>query len=72
MSKRPRCCSIVQRATANSSRKRPNGEHRFFDGDRCLNKASFIDREGDGWCWLHAQDERMQEEYGPFTRIGKP
>lgn len=66
---RPRCCGKVGYETANSSRLRPNGEPRYYDSDRCLNLASYVDKEGDYWCWLHIRNPHVEHDYGPFKRI---
>ncbi len=64
-----RCCSLVQRYTANSSRRRPDGTPRYMDGDQCLNKAKYLDVDGDGWCALHAANETIRDTFGPFRPI---
>jgi hypothetical protein len=63
------CCARVTYETANSSVSRPNGEPRYFDGAQCQNRIQFVDKDGDGWCWVHARNPHNIENYGPFEEI---
>ena len=63
------CCCRVQYETYNSSRKLASGEYRFEHGETCMNKASYVDKDGDFWCWRHAKIQRFIDEWGPFVKI---
>lgn len=39
---------------------------------KCERPARWRDKDGDGWCGLHASKSEVLDKFGPMNRIGKP
>jgi hypothetical protein len=61
------CAASVPYATEQSGRRMADGKKRYLKGPRCQKRGIYVDRDGDYWCHIHAENPNVIADYGPLS-----